>query len=104
MRSGRIQASYVHPLDGVRYYALHTYDNRMDAEAWLAQEKRLIEMETWTPPEDRAKKAQASSITVEEYTRKWIEERPLAEGTRELYKIHARKRINRSWARPRWPS
>ncbi|QJD52086.1 tyrosine integrase [Mycobacterium phage MA5] len=92
-RSGRIQASYVNPNDGIRYYALQTYDNRMDAEAWLAQEKRLIEMEQWTPPEDRLKKAQASSITVEEYVSKWIEERDLAEGTRELYKTHAKKRI-----------
>ncbi|ANU79018.1 integrase [Mycobacterium phage PotatoSplit] len=93
MRSGRIQASYVHPLDGVRYYALQTYDNRMDAEAWLNSERRLIEMETWTPPAERAKKKAASSITVEEYTKKWLTERGLAEGTRELYKTHARKRI-----------
>ncbi|ASW31291.1 tyrosine-type recombinase/integrase [Mycobacterium tuberculosis] len=92
-RSGRIQASYVHPQDGVRYYAPQTYDNRMDAEAWLNNERRLIEMETWTPPEERIKKKAASSITVEEYTRKWLEERDLAEGTRELYKTHARKRI-----------
>lgn len=93
MRSGRIQASYVHPLDGVRYYALHTYDNRMDAEAWLAQEKRLIEMETWTPPEDRVKKAQASSVTVKEYIEKWIDERDSAESTKYLDRLHANKRI-----------
>ncbi|WP_235732416.1 tyrosine-type recombinase/integrase [Mycobacterium tuberculosis] len=77
----------------MRYYAPQTYDNRMDAEAWLNNERRLIEMETWTPPEERIKKKAASSITVEEYTRKWLEERDLAEGTRELYKTHARKRI-----------
>ncbi|ATN92163.1 integrase [Mycobacterium phage TipsytheTRex] len=92
-RSGRVQASYVCPLDGQRYYAPQTYDNKMDAEAWLAAEKRLIDMEQWTPPEERLKKAAASAITVEEYTRKWIEERDLAEGTRELYKFHAGKRI-----------
>ncbi|ALF00902.1 tyrosine-type recombinase/integrase [Mycobacterium phage Serenity] len=92
-RSGRVQASYVCPLDGQRYYAPQTYDNKMDAEAWLAAEKRLIEMEQWTPPEERLKKAVASAITLEEYTRKWIEERDLAEGTRELYKFHAGKRI-----------
>ncbi|CAA79409.1 MULTISPECIES: tyrosine-type recombinase/integrase [Mycobacteriaceae] len=92
-RSGRIQASYVNPQDGVRYYALQTYDNKMDAEAWLAGEKRLIEMETWTPPQDRAKKAAASAITLEEYTRKWLVERDLADGTRDLYSGHAERRI-----------
>ncbi|QJD50237.1 tyrosine integrase [Mycobacterium phage Iwokeuplikedis] len=92
-RSGRVQASYVNPQDGVRYYALQTYDNRMDAEAWLTSERRLIEMEQWTPPEERLKKAAANAITVEDYTKKWLEERDLAEGTRELYKTHARKRI-----------
>ncbi|UJD20964.1 tyrosine integrase [Mycobacterium phage HarryHoudini] len=93
MRSGRVQASYVNPQDGVRYYADHTYDSKMDAEAWLAGERRLIEMETWTPPAERLKKAAANAITVEEYTKKWLDERDLAEGTRELYKTHARKRI-----------
>ncbi|QTF81457.1 tyrosine integrase [Mycobacterium phage TarsusIV] len=92
-RSGRVQASYVNPQDGNRYYAPQTYDNRMDAEAWLTSERRLIEMEQWTPPEERLKKAAANAITVEEYTKKWLEERDLAEGTRELYKAHARKRI-----------
>jgi integrase len=92
-RSGRVQASYVNHQDGVRYYALQTYDNRMDAEAWLAGEKRLIEMETWTPPEERAKKAASDSITVEEYTKKWLKERDLSGGTRVLYETHARKRI-----------
>ncbi|AOT24955.1 integrase [Mycobacterium phage Kalpine] len=92
-RSGRIQASYVNPQDGIRYYALHTYDSRMDAEAWLANEKRLIEMETWTPPETRAKQAAANSVTLQEYMEKWIAERDLTESTRSLYTTHAKKRI-----------
>ncbi|ACE79961.1 integrase [Mycobacterium phage Pukovnik] len=91
--SGRIQASYVSSVDGQRHYAPTTYDNRMDAEAWLTSERRLIEMEVWTPPAERAKKKAVSAITVEEYAKKWLEERDLAEGTRELYKTHARKRI-----------
>jgi hypothetical protein len=40
MRNGRIQASYS---NGRRYYSPHTYDTRMDAEGWLANERRLIE-------------------------------------------------------------
>ncbi|ASZ75466.1 tyrosine-type recombinase/integrase [Mycobacterium phage Kimona] len=91
--SGRIHASYVCPLDGKRYNAPTTYDNRMDAEAWLANERRLLDLGEWTPPAERLQKRAASSITVEEYTAKWLEERDLAPGTRELYKTHARKRI-----------
>ncbi|AIK67750.1 integrase [Mycobacterium phage Piro94] len=93
MRSGRVQASYVSPVDGQRYLAPTTYDNRMDAESWLAGERRLIDMDTWTPPEERAKKAAASAVTLEEYTKKWIEERTLTESTRALYTTHANKRI-----------
>ncbi|UXE05454.1 tyrosine integrase [Mycobacterium phage Duplo] len=92
-RSGRVQASYVSPVDGQRYFGPRNYDNRMDAEAWLASEKRLIDNEEWTPPAEREKKAAASAITVEEYTKKWIAERDLAGGTKDLYSTHARKRI-----------
>lgn len=91
--SGRIHASYISPVDGLRHNAPTTYDNRMDAEAWLANERRLIELDNWTPPAERAAKRAASSVTVEEYTRRWISERDLAEGTRELYRTHAGKRI-----------
>ncbi|AXH46778.1 integrase [Mycobacterium phage Acolyte] len=88
-----MQASYISPVDGQRYWGPRNYDNRMDAEAWLASEKRLIDNELWTPPAERAKKAAVNAITVEEYTKKWLEERDLAAGTRELYKTHAAKRI-----------
>ena len=91
--SGRIQASYVSPIDGLRHNAPHTYDNRMDAEAWLADEKRLIDHGTWTPPAERVKAKAANAIRVEEYTKKWLTERDLSAGTRELYTTHARKRI-----------
>lgn len=46
MRNGSIQASYIYDGDGKRYYAIHTYDSKMDAEGWLASERRLIEMES----------------------------------------------------------
>jgi integrase len=65
----------------------------MDAERWLADEKRLIDSRTWTPPAERAKKREASGITVGEYTEKWLVERDLAPGTRSLYETVARKRI-----------
>jgi len=43
MRNGRIQASYIRE-NGCRYYATHTYDTRLDAEGWLANERKLIEL------------------------------------------------------------
>ncbi|ATN87034.1 tyrosine-type recombinase/integrase [Mycobacterium phage Anselm] len=92
-RSGRVQASYVSPVDGQRYWGPRNYDNRMDAEAWLAGEKRLIDMEQWTPPTERAKKAAANAITVEEYIERWIDERDSAESTKYLDRLHAKKRI-----------
>lgn len=91
--SGRIQASYISPIDGQRHNAPITYDNRMDAEAWLASERRLIETDTWIPPAERVQQKTAHDITVQNYVNQWITERDLAESTRELYRLHARNRI-----------
>lgn len=91
--SGRYHASYISPIDGLRHNAATTYDNKMDAEAWLAAERRLIELEAWSPPAERAKKRHASSISLEEYTKRWLEERQLADSTRALHTTHAEKRI-----------
>ncbi|AMO44003.1 integrase [Mycobacterium phage Bactobuster] len=65
----------------------------MDAEAWLASERRLIEMETWTPPPEREKKAAANAITVKEYIEKCIDERDSTESTKYLDRLNANKRI-----------
>lgn len=91
--SGRYHSSYVSPIDGQRHNAANTYDSRMDAEAWLAAERRLIETDTWTPPAQRAQKRAIDSTTVQQYIERWIDERELAESTRELYRLHATKRI-----------
>ncbi|AQT79314.1 site-specific integrase [Mycolicibacterium litorale] len=84
MRSGSIQASYVHE-DGRRYYAPHTFTAKMDAEGWLSNERKLIELGEWTPPEDRQAVKSVRSITVSEYAAKWLSERDLAPKTRHLY-------------------
>jgi len=91
--SGRIHASYVSPVDGKRYNAPNTYDSKMDAEAWLASERRLIEMNVWTPPAERVRKSTQSAITVEAYTKRWLAERDLTDSTRDLYTGHAERRI-----------
>ncbi|MGB3352675.1 MAG: site-specific integrase [Mycobacterium sp.] len=84
MRNGRVQASYVHT-DGRRYYALHTYGAKIDAEGWLANERKLIELGEWTPPEARAKLQQMKGVTLREYAAQWMEYRDLTPKTRHLY-------------------
>ncbi|WP_245831494.1 tyrosine-type recombinase/integrase [Mycobacterium terramassiliense] len=58
----------------------------MDAEGWLANERKLIEMGEWTPPEDRDAVRSARTATVREYANKWLTERDLAPKTRQLYR------------------
>ncbi|OBG89401.1 integrase [Mycobacterium sp. E802] len=84
LRSGQLQASYVHT-DGRRYYAPNTFTAKMDAEGWLSNERKLIELGEWTPPEDRLAAKSVQSITVREYAAKWLSERDLAPKTRHLY-------------------
>lgn len=72
MRSGRIQASYIAD-DGRRYTAPHTFDNRGDAEGWLASERRLIELGEWSSPESRAALRSLAGLTLRGYAEKWID-------------------------------
>lgn len=85
MRSGRVQASYIAD-DGRRYYAVHTYDNRTDAEGWLANERKLMELGEWSPPEARAKLQALKGVTVAEYAEDWLQHRDLTPKTRALYR------------------
>lgn len=50
--SKRHQASYIGP-DLARHNAPSTFDTRQDAEAWLADEHRLISAGGWVPPARR---------------------------------------------------
>lgn len=47
--SGHWRASYIGP-DLARHARPITYSARMDAEHWLASERRLIERDEWTAP------------------------------------------------------
>lgn len=57
----------------------------MDAEAWLAAERRLIELDTWTPPAARTAARTAKAVTVGEYAQRWIDHRTLKPRTRNSY-------------------
>ena len=85
MRNGRVQASDIAD-DGRRYYATRTYDSKMDAEGRLANERRLIELGGWTPPESRAAAKAVVGVTVREYAEPWLTQRDLTPKTRALYR------------------
>jgi integrase len=91
--SGRWHASYIGP-DLARHNAPTTYTARMDAEAWLAAERRLIEHDTWISPAVRAAAQTARGISVTDYLTHWIAERAnLSDGTRYHYNNHLRVHI-----------
>lgn len=83
-RSGRYQASYPGP-DLARHTAPATFSARMDAEHWLADERRLIERGDWTPPRVRAARSHARAQTFGEYAAAWLEHRNLKPRTRQGY-------------------
>ncbi|UQE75945.1 N-terminal phage integrase SAM-like domain-containing protein [Gordonia sp. PP30] len=87
--SGRYQASYPDPGPGgsSRYHnAPHTFDAKIDAEGWLAAERRLIELGNWTPPAERAEGEQTPAVTLRAYADQWLPERNLTPKTRALYR------------------
>ncbi|MGI8948736.1 MAG: hypothetical protein ACR2FV_12360 [Ornithinimicrobium sp.] len=60
-----MQASYDGP-DLQRYSAPYTFDTRLDAEEWLAAERRLRTSNTWTPPKER-QRATKAEVTLADY-------------------------------------
>lgn len=82
--SGRYQASYIGP-DLVRHKAPHTFGKKMPAEYWLAEERRLIDFNAWTPPALRAAEVKVKAVTVGEYAERWIEHRTIKPRTRSMY-------------------
>lgn len=57
----------------------HTFATEKLANAWLAGEKRLIDLETWTPPAERRAQAEAAAkvetTTLDAYARQWLAQR-----------------------------
>ena len=58
---------------------------KTDAERWLADERRLIERDEWTPPAQRRAQKTAKAITVAEFAQTWIDHRSLKPRTRNSY-------------------
>jgi integrase len=80
--SKRWQAAYIGP-DNALHHALVTFDAKVDAEAWLADERRLISAGGWTPPEHRG--VLTVTVTLAAYARPWLADRTLKPRTREHY-------------------
>ncbi|MGB5796881.1 MAG: site-specific integrase [Mycolicibacter algericus] len=78
-RSGRYSAAYVGP-DAKLHPAGRTFTAREDAEGWLAQERRKIDLGTWGAVE------RSDGVTLRAYADKWIAQRKLRPRTEQLYR------------------
>jgi integrase len=76
--SGRWQAAYVGP-DGNVHKAPRTYAHDYDAEGWLSQERRKIDLGTWGAVE------RSDGITLRDYSRRWLDQRQLRPRTAKHY-------------------
>ncbi|MBK8732849.1 MAG: site-specific integrase [Actinomycetales bacterium] len=84
--SGRWQASYLGP-DLRRHNGPSTYEAKIDGEAWLLEERRLIERGQWVAPADRAALAEVDRpVTFGEYADTWLADRELKPRTRAHYR------------------
>ncbi|MDH3026839.1 site-specific integrase [Gordonia alkanivorans] len=84
--SGRFQASYIGD-DLRRHKAPRTFTAKMDAEAWLAMERRKLEIGTWEAPT-----RPVPVLDLATYAERWVSERKLrprtATGYRALLRLH----------------
>jgi integrase len=81
--SGRWTVNYTH--NGQLWRAPATFPNKDSATAWLHDERKLIDLGTWTPPTDRAKKAATKKLTLADYAKPWLAQRHISPRTRDLY-------------------
>ena len=79
--SKRWQASYIGP-DEQRHHAPDTFEAKIDGEAWLAAERRLVTLDDWLPPGQRRRRG----LLFEDYSSRWLAARELKPSTRALYR------------------
>lgn len=83
--SGRWQARYMRP-DLVRHIAPSTFQTQGDAQAWWAEERRLISLQQWTSPQERVVRAataeaQRRGRTLSSYAEAWLGSRVTTAGS-----------------------
>jgi hypothetical protein len=92
--SGRIQASYVGP-DLIRHAAPFTFDTKLDAEAWLTDERRIIGSGNWIAPKRRREAREALlPPTLADYAAGWLKSRTLRDRTRHHYQQMLDRQLN----------
>lgn len=88
--SGRWQAGYLGP-DGDVHNAPFTFLSKVDAEGWLAAERKLLEGDAWVPPSLRAQVKYEKGDTLAAFAPGWLASHrrsdgtPLKDRTREHY-------------------
>ncbi|MBD8030285.1 tyrosine-type recombinase/integrase [Corynebacterium gallinarum] len=79
LKSGRYRARYRHPETTAWVNAPNTFPAKIDAEGWLADERRLIDLGTWISPEERERRAEleeiADSNTVRVCMDQWLNDK-----------------------------
>lgn len=88
--SKRYRARYTGP-DAQLHNAPHTFETRLDAEAWLTDERRRISAGSWAPP--RKVSDQPKALTFGRFAERWLERRDLKPRTREHYRSLLDKQI-----------
>ncbi len=89
--SGRVQASYIGP-DLTRHVAPTTFPTRMDAEGWIAAERRLLDSSSWQPPSARSSSEPGRRVmTLDEFAadalnRRRVRGEPLRPTTLRVYR------------------
>ncbi|MFN8097754.1 MAG: site-specific integrase [Dermatophilaceae bacterium] len=83
--NGRWQAYYMGP-DQAFHRAPSTFEAKVDAEAWLAAERRLMQNDEWSPSKSRRAKVMRSTEMFGPYAEAWLEQRELKPRTQALYR------------------
>jgi integrase len=102
--SGRYEASYIGP-DNRRHHAPGTFQNKMQAEAWLARERQDIDnardaalrcggrLEWMSPAERIAAATEVSRETLHDYGKRWIAQRDIKPRSRIHYEAILERHI-----------
>lgn len=83
--NGRWQAYYMGP-DLAFHRAPSTFQAKVDAEAWLAAERRLIEGDQWSPAKSRRARVRRATEAFGPNAEEWLAHRELKPRTRSLYR------------------
>ncbi|NHA68239.1 tyrosine-type recombinase/integrase [Phycicoccus flavus] len=81
----RYQAYYMGPDQGI-HRAPSTFETKADAEAWLVDERRLMQRDEWSPVQARRARVQRASETFGPYAEAWLRHRDVRPRTRLLYR------------------